>query len=205
MGEANVDAVDHAVEVVLDDEARDRERVCLRRIIAEIGEFRGDVDVSAGEELAALLSDGDNLHRFVLHGDKGAAAAVDVGVQAAAEPPVGRDVQDGDVVNRPRDKQRVLRGIRVITGLGREPGKHHAQLLGIRLGLLGAVLGAAHLRSGNKLQRIRDLRSVLDALDAPLELPDGRHCCLSSPVSRAGMRPTRFEAGIAARRVSCIP
>ena len=84
--------------------------------------------------------------------------------------------------------------VAVAAVLGGEPREDGAELLRVGLGLDRAILGAAHLRSGDELQRVGDLRRVLDAGDAALELADRRHRLVPSPILAAATRPD-CEAG----------
>jgi hypothetical protein len=145
--------------------------------LGEVVMVHEPVGIVALQLLAALLADGDDLHRlalaFELH-DLLARQLDDRGVEAAAQTALGgADQQQMHLVVAGALQQR-RRGRAVLGGAG-EIRQHAFHLLGIGTRGLGGLLGAAKLRRRDHLHRLGDLPRRLDRVDAVLEVLEARH------------------------------
>jgi hypothetical protein len=99
--------------------------------------------------------------------------AVEVGVEAAAKPAVGGDVEHADALDGPPRQEWMNRFDAAL--LGCKPSENDAQLVGVGPRLEGAILGSPHLRRRDQLHGVGDLRGVADSGDAPAKLSDRWH------------------------------
>ena len=94
-----------------------------------------------------------------------------VGVQAAAQTPIGRDRNDTGTLDLALDQERML-----VLGVRTGHVMHHfGDALGIRPSSEHLVLGTAHLARRHHFHRRSDLLSVLDTRDLGLYLFAASH------------------------------
>ena len=175
-GVEQVDLVGRPRDVVVHGDAGDGQDVIVGGAVAEANEVGHHLLPRAQEEVAPLPSHGHDAHGLARLQHELGSAAVQVGRQAAAQPPVGGDEHQ---LHRPHlgpAPQQRVELLRLQQGhrLG-QVGQHPAHALGVGAGGQGRRLGPPHLGGGHQLHRPGHLGDVLDAADAPSDLAQAGH------------------------------
>ena len=169
-----VDFVQVAGGVAVDDEAGDGGGVGQGDAVAEVGEDGLDGVGVADEEVAALASDDDAADGGRVVQDELGDAAVDGGVHSAGEAPVGGYDDHTDAADRAHLQQRVG-GVVIAGGLGGQEGDDLVDFFGVGAAVGYRQLGAAHFGGRNQRHRIGDFAGVFHAADAAADVSNAGH------------------------------
>ncbi len=156
------------------DQTGDGSGVRKGRTVAQVGEHRLHVLPVAEHEIAAFPPGDDEPDRNRLAQDELGHPPVEVGVQAAAQPPIRGDGQHSHPLERPDLKQGMDRCL-LLPGLGRQVGDDCLDFLGVGAPLQHRRLGAAHLGGGDQGHGVGDLAGVLHTTHAPSNISNGWH------------------------------
>src|SRR6056297_2083478 len=137
----------------------------------------------AAKLFAALLADGEDLHRLALGRELVRPDARDLHdrrVESAAKAALGGHHHEKMRLVVPGAREKLRRAFRPADRLS-EAGDHRIEPLRVGTRRLGGLLRAAQFRRGDHLHRLGDLPGRLDRVDPVLEVLEAWHVALLAP------------------------
>ena len=167
-----------------------------RRPVAEAGEVGVDRHAGAAHRVAALAPDADDRLVARVLGDLARDEADRVRVERAGEAAVRRDQHEQTLALGRLLQERVV----LAAEDRRDVREDLVDLLAVRAGREGRVLGAPELRRRHELHGARDLLDVLGRVDPPPDIPLASHG--TSPPSPYAPAAGSSEAALPEARVA---